>query len=481
MNLLKLWSVNWKDGMLIREKHLREGERYHEELVQWVSSHTCGGYGLVSNPAYRGKNFQVTPLLKGNQLIVTVDFCTAITSNGSIINIHRENQDTSPVSAALDVNPAQEQKLGIYLSIPSNEKKEVGSPVPREDPPRLPFTTFRYALHIGTQPTGPEGSWLQIAELTLGKNQVTVSEDYIPPCLTVSSSEALYNTTQRFRNTLENMLRLSTQTFKGFSSARGVEEFTEGAPLRQAFLEISQTLSLFLSTTLDSQPPMGTLHPSDLFLYYKNLFRLFHTLFALFPAVRNFLKRNPIGEREEAFFHQIESFLGTSYDHESLRSHFSAIHQILQEMEEIVVFIAELSPERLIAHAGILEFRGRSYRQLDFESCRFTPAGDLQHLTIEGIRGGAIQDMLVLIRRGLFSRDEYQYIDVRIGVNEARTLGQSDPGEVDSMTISEQIVFCFVDRLRATDVHKLNLIFRGPINYSRLMGITRNDVQVYGI
>lgn len=478
---LKLWSVNWKDGMLIKERHLREEERYHEELLQWITSHISGGYGLVSNSAYRGKTFLVTPLLKGNQLIVTVDLCNAITPGGSIININRENQDSSPVSTTLEIDPTKEQRLPLYLSTHPVEKKEVGSPRPDEEPPKLPYKTFSYSLHIGSPPTGPEGNWLQIAELSLGRNQVSLSEDYIPPCLTVSSSENLLNTTQMFRNTLENMLRLTTQTFKGFSSARGIEEFAEGAPLRQAFLEISQNLALFLSTTLDGQPPLGNLHPLSLILYYNNLFRLFHTLFELYPPARAFLKRSPKGEMEESFFNQIESFLGTPYHHEDLRSHISSIRLLLGAMEEILVFIAELSPERLMVHAGILEYRGRSYRQLDFESCRFSPAGDLQHLTIEGIKGGAIQDILVLLRRGLFSRDEYHYLDVRIGMNEANTLGQSDPGEVDAMTVPDRIVFSFIDRMRASEVYKLNVIFRGPINYTRLMNITKSDIQVYGL
>jgi hypothetical protein len=150
-------------------------------------------------------------------------------------------------------------------------------------------------------------------------------------------------------------------------------------------------------------------------------------------------------------------------------------------MEELLLYIAELSPERLIDIAGILSYRDKSYRLLDFETCKFRPVDDLHHLTLENIKGGTIQDILVLIRRELFARDEYQFLDVRIGVNEANTLGQSDPGEVDPFTVPDRIVFSVIDRLRASDVNKLNVIFRGPINYSRLTNITRGDVQVYGL
>jgi hypothetical protein len=481
MNPLKLWSVNWKDGMLISQRHLREEEGYHEELVQWLSSNGLGGYGLVSNPAYRNQALQVTPLLKGNQLIVTIDSCQAITSNGSIIQINRENQDTSPVSATMDVDPESEQKIALYLIVDSGEKKEVGTPHSNEEPPRLPFSTFRYSLHMGTPPNSPEGSWLQIAELTLGRNQVALNDGYIPPCLSVSSSEALYNTTQGFRNTLEKMLSLTTQTFKGFSSARAMDQYSEDIPIRQSILDISHNLSIFLSTTLDVQPPIGILHPADLVLHYKNLFRLFHTLFELHPTARSFIKRGPKSEMEESFFSNLKAFLGSPYHHDNLQSHTSTIRQILQGMEELLLYIAELSPERLIDIAGILSYRDKSYRLLDFETCKFRPVDDLHHLTLENIKGGTIQDILVLIRRELFARDEYQFLDVRIGVNEANTLGQSDPGEVDPFTVPDRIVFSFIDRLRASDVNKLNVIFRGPINYSRLTNITRGDVQVYGL
>jgi hypothetical protein len=385
------------------------------------------------------------------------------------------------VTITTDVDTEAERKIPLFVYVDSERKKEVGDPRNNEDPPRLPFNTFLYGLQLESPPAIQEGFWFQIAELEIKGNHVTLSNDYIPPCLNVSSSVNLVNITQDFRNTLERLLLLTTQTFNGFSSARGLEDFADGAPLRQAFIAISQNLSIFLSSTLDEQSQTKPHHPSELILYYKKLFRLFQSLFELYPPVKSFLKRSPKSEMEDLFFTSISAFLKSDYNHEDLRSQITPIQKILQMMEEILIYIAELSPERLMIHSGVLEYRGKSYKQMDFEACKFSPDGDLQYLSIEGIKSGTIQDILILVRSELFSRDEYQYLDVRIGVNEANTLGQSDPGEVDSATVPDRIVFSFIDRMRASDIYKLNVIFRGPINYSRLNQITRSDIQVYGL
>jgi len=59
-------------------------------------------------------------------------------------------------------------------------------------------------------------------------------------------------------------------------------------------------------------------------------------------------------------------------------------------------------------------------------------------------------------------------------------VGRSDPGEVDTRTIGDRIVFSLVDRLETPDVYRMTVIFRGPIDYSRFFDITPSDVQVYG-
>jgi len=469
-----LWAVNWKDGMLITEKHLSHQSRYHEELVQWLSSNLAGGYGLVANQTYRRETLEVVPELKEGTLIVTVDSCLAVTAGGYIVNINRENQAGSPPTATLPVDPMAEQTLPVYLSVEVETKKEIGEPMAGEEPPRIPYATQKYELHIGKAPNLAEGTWLQIAELNLRSNQVSLSEDYLPPCVTVSSSRRLYLAAGELRNILENLLKLTAQVFVAFSSPG------EGFELQESFSTMVEQLTLFLATIIDSQPPPGPQHPSELVLRYKSLFRFFWSLFELHPEVRSFLQRSQIAEKEKSFLAEVQTFLKRDYRHEDLRSQVSSIRALLRDMEEILVFISQLGPAQFRPFAKILEYRGNEYSQLTYERCHFYREGDLHYLTIEGIKTEPLKDIIALVSKSLFSAQDYAYIDMRIGTNEAKTVGRSDPGEVDTRTIGDRIVFSLVDRLETPDVYRMTVIFRGPIDYSRFFDITPSDVQVYG-
>ena len=47
MSDLNLYSVNWQDGMLITQQHLKDQEKYCEEMVRWYALGAGDRYGLI--------------------------------------------------------------------------------------------------------------------------------------------------------------------------------------------------------------------------------------------------------------------------------------------------------------------------------------------------------------------------------------------------------------------------------------------------
>ncbi|MEW5992961.1 MAG: hypothetical protein AB1744_01010, partial [Candidatus Zixiibacteriota bacterium] len=94
MSDLHLYSVNWQDGMLLTQQHLKDQEKYFEELTRWYAIDVGDQYGLVR------KNFSGKPALmlnlslSGNRVSVEVVRCQAVTADGGVIEINESNRAT---------------------------------------------------------------------------------------------------------------------------------------------------------------------------------------------------------------------------------------------------------------------------------------------------------------------------------------------------------------------------------------------------
>ena len=60
MSDLNLYSINWQDGMLITQQHLKDQEKYFEDLARWYALDVGDKYGLTR------KSFSGKPALSLN-------------------------------------------------------------------------------------------------------------------------------------------------------------------------------------------------------------------------------------------------------------------------------------------------------------------------------------------------------------------------------------------------------------------------------
>jgi hypothetical protein len=72
-------------------------------------------------------------------------------------------------------------------------------------------------------------------------------------------------------------------------------------------------------------------------------------------------------------------------------------------------------------------------------------------------------------------------MQVRLGVNEARGLGETDPIDVDAFTFGNKVALHPRDMLKSSSVRKFTLIFRGAGDPKKFEGLGKMDLIVYAL
>ncbi|MCD6380431.1 hypothetical protein J7M07_08325, partial [bacterium] len=81
--------------------------------------------------------------------------------------------------------------------------------------------------------------------------------------------------------------------------------------------------------------------------------------------------------------------------------------------------------------------------------------------------------------KSLFSDDEWRSMQVRLGLNEARGLGETDPVDIDINTYRNKVAFHPLDMLKSSSVEQVTLIFRGVSDAQKLNGLGKSDLAMY--
>jgi hypothetical protein len=186
MSDLRLYSVNWQDGMLISRQHLRDQEKYFEELIQWHAFHAGDHFGLARKSAAGKAALSLTMSVSGRRLRVEVTRCQALTPDGSYIDI--DPATTGVIRAELDISDAI---VPVYIGVDHTMKKEAGNPDPAEDLPRLPYLVGNYFVKLGAAPNFSAGCYFQAAKLAISGSEVSYAPDFYPACLTLYDDEQL--------------------------------------------------------------------------------------------------------------------------------------------------------------------------------------------------------------------------------------------------------------------------------------------------
>jgi hypothetical protein len=314
---------------------------------------------------------------------------------------------------------------------------------------------------------------------------VSPAADYIPACVGIDADDRLSSAAIDYRNKLENLLKLSINAFIAASSDKGIEGAS--TKLQNAFRETTHDLVYHMASHLDDfAVGRGGPHPAVYVAQFKKLFRVVSALMHLQPGLKDFLNEKFFtregGADIGSWLSSIDSFLLSAYDHRDIAGQMRMIDGILATMRSLMAFLSKTRPDQLADQAVATEtimYQGRTYRNCDLAASRLEEVGELNYLVMKFTGPCPVKDAVTLINKDLFSDAQWRNMQVRLGVNEARGLGETDPVEVDTTSYSNKVVLHPMDMMQSQSVKQVTLIFRGIPDSKKLAALGKTDLILY--
>lgn len=348
----KYRKIVWNEGMLLTPHHFQQWDNYYEELLNSrLRSMRPFEYGVldlqVSREAIANGNFQITN-------------CRAVLPDGWMVNVPDAEAvpDLRPVG---DHFHPEQEKLGVHLAIPAKKIGEAnyqanggkanqnlrflqeGAMVKDEttgsNEQPLAYARSNFRLIFDDELRDGFTS-IKIAELErTPTGQLQISEEYIPPVLTISASTWLVN-----------MLRQLVEILITKSGSLGEQRRQRNASLAD-FTTSEVAIFWLLHTINNSIPTMAhyfrspLLHPEPLYLEMAQLVGQLMT-FSVEHHPKDIVK----------------------YDHDDLYETFSNLSAMLKDLLETVIpsrcvpiplektretlYVGRVEDERLLKEAG---------------------------------------------------------------------------------------------------------------------------------
>jgi len=80
-----------------------------------------------------------------------------------------------------------------------------------------------------------------------------------------------------------------------------------------------------------------------------------------------------------------------------------------------------------------------------------------------------------------FRKEAQRSMQVRLGINAARGLGETDPIDVDTVAFGNKVALHPRDMLESSSVRQVTLIFRGAPDPNKFAGLGSMDLILYSL
>lgn len=473
-------SVNWQDGMLLSMKHLRDQERFFSELSRWHAAGADDNYGLIKK-AGGLPPLKISASLSGSSIKVELSRCQAVLPCGMYVEYNQAMSGGDVLKAEAEV---KETSVPVFLGAVEGGRVQTGDPDPSEEIPRLPYEMPEYTLSLMEPPGLPESRYIRIEVFNVSGSEVGPDPAYFPPCVTVSADGRLASRAVNYRNRMENLLKLSTRAYSAASSSGGLEGAS--TRLQSAFRETMYFLLYHMAAHLDDfRTGRNAGHPVEMIVQLKKLFRVISSLLSSRPGLTDYLNEKFFSRNNaeaRTYISSVDAFLMSEYEHRDIGKQIRMADEIIATLGEIMAFLAQTSPDQLLDQeeaAETMTYKGKTYKVCELSGRRLEEVGELAHLVMDPVQKGPVSDAVVLINKSLFSEDEWRSMQVRLGLNRARGLGETDPVEIDVNTYRNKVVLHPMDMLKSPSVDQVTLIFRGVADAGKLNDLGKADLVLY--
>jgi hypothetical protein len=267
---LKYHHVNWVDGMKINKNHFIDLENAVMDRIK--DALACGlnenNYGLLPSVNDKGNPLKIVMTIDNQKTLrVKIFECRAVTPGGARIEISEKDSDSKGYAVPFPENTFEvsgnenENIVYVALSVDLFSRVPMGNADPAEEPPRYPFVSPAYHVHIipEAQLTRKEMGpcFLLIGKIRIADHKPELIKEYIPPCTTVQSFNMLVRVhaeIDKFFGQLElDLLKILNK----------IKEKEQSNVLARVVAHLSENLLYFLSTgilefrwKIIDQPPL---------------------------------------------------------------------------------------------------------------------------------------------------------------------------------------------------------------------------------
>lgn len=349
-----LFSVNWKNPMLLGAEHLQTADLMAAHARSWLAravAHPGGHYGLVPPLSSTGKGLELSHDCAANRLTVSIQTLTALAPDGSPLVFdeaaYAELQRALTTQIDLEPMVTEPMRLGVIVrpvdptGMSADAVFEVGDPDLSEDPLRPPLRTIALEMVIESRTTS-SGSCLKVAEFIWDGSNLELDEDYIPPTLSSSAWPGLFRMVHELRNEIQRLrdvMRLA---------AADAGEQAAASLLRPVLVPMLAAVSSVEDELPERDPRV---HPYQAILVAKKVLRVVRTMLASRPdaldhAIKNFVQPGKLASGNANFFEDVNAFLKDPYDHENLGPSLVAARDLLDGTCQVVAHLLGAQAER---------------------------------------------------------------------------------------------------------------------------------------
>jgi hypothetical protein len=228
------------------------------------------------------------------------------------------------------------------------------------------------------------------------------------------------------------------------------------------------------------------MHPLKLIINIKKLFRALSSLLNMQPGLKDYLNERYFSKERSSeigqFLALVDGFLLSEYNHLDIRAQMSIIDQIFDDLRGLMGFLAQTKKEQLGAQAVATEtltYRSRTYRLAEYSSYKVENIGGLNYVMIDISNPMPVSDTVILMAKDIFGDSGWASMQVRLGLNEARGLGETDPVDIDGTSFGNKVALHPQDMLQSQSVRQITLIFRGGGDTEKFSNLGKTDLIIY--
>ena len=350
---LKYSNVNWVNGMKIKKDHFIQQENAFEDKIKDSSACFLNSfyYGLLPIWGSKGTSFKVDFKINNQKFLnISASQLRALTQGGARIEILESGnpvQFSVDMTSEIEVSKKEDNRVYlIMLTVDQFSKEPFGELETDEDPPRYPFAKPSFKVNlIQENQVSREGILpfsLFIGKIFIKPDRIELSEEYIPPCMTLKSHQRLisfHSSVEKFYNQLElNLLSIIRKIReKGQDSTLAVSV----QALAQNILNFITTNNLKIRWQLIDQPP----------LY------LFENIASFARIIRNTIDCNTAAQKEELLnyfttwselkqgdFEKLLVYcINFEYDHNEISNNIDQFSEFVQLMTSLFTKLESLA------------------------------------------------------------------------------------------------------------------------------------------